>query len=168
MPSQAALAPNTSTIELESPAATGRLAARIAALARPGDVIALSGPLGAGKTEFARFFIAALAALEGRAAEEVPSPTFTLVQSYAFARFTVFHFDLYRMADADEVWELGFEEALAEGVSLIEWPERMGALIPEDRLDIALALGAGPESRIATIVARGSWAARLAEAELAR
>jgi tRNA threonylcarbamoyladenosine biosynthesis protein TsaE len=146
--------------ELRGIAATEALAARIAALARTRDVIALEGPLGAGKTAFARFFIAALARAEGRAVEEVPSPTFTLVQTYMFARFTVFHFDLYRISDPRETLELGLEDALVDGVTLIEWPEKLGALLPDDRLHIALSLTAAPDVRMARIEARGSWQGR--------
>jgi tRNA threonylcarbamoyladenosine biosynthesis protein TsaE len=147
-------------IVLADLAATERLAARIGALARPGDVIALQGPLGAGKTAFARGFIAALARAEGRAAEDVPSPTFTLVQSYDFARFTVHHFDLYRLEDAAEAQELGLDEARDGGVVLIEWPERLGALLPQERLHIVLAPGPAPDVRMARIEAFGSWQGR--------
>jgi tRNA threonylcarbamoyl adenosine modification protein YjeE len=93
----------------------------------------------------------------------VPSPTFTLVQTYPFARYTVHHFDLYRIAEEGELRELGFEEALA-GVSLIEWPERLGAFLPADRLDVALSSGNGPETRIAEITPHGSWRGRLRDA----
>ncbi len=157
------LAPNV-ILALDDLAATERLAARLAAAARPGNVIALAGPLGAGKTAFARAFVAALCAEEGRPPDEVPSPTFTLVQSYAFARLSVFHFDLYRIADADEAWELGLEEALSEGVTLIEWPERLGAALPADRLALALAPGASPDARVATLTPHGAAGARLARA----
>jgi tRNA threonylcarbamoyladenosine biosynthesis protein TsaE len=147
-------------IRLADLAATETLAARVAALARPGDVIALEGPLGAGKTAFARGFIAALSASEGRPAEEVPSPTFTLVQSYVFKRFTVHHFDLYRLSDSREARELGLEDARADGVVLVEWPDRLGAQLPSDRLHITLAPGPGPDVRMARIEAFGSWRER--------
>jgi tRNA threonylcarbamoyladenosine biosynthesis protein TsaE len=148
-----------SELILESLAATETLAGRIAALARPGDVIALQGPLGAGKTAFARGFIAALARAEGRPAEEVPSPTFTLVQTYEFARVTVHHFDLYRIEDPRETRELGLEDA-RDGVVLIEWPEKLGADLPRDRLHITLAPGPAPDVRMARIEAFGSWRGR--------
>ena len=147
-------------IELDGLAATEALAARIAALAQKGDTIALQGPLGAGKTAFARFFIAALARAEGKPVEEVPSPTFTLVQSYDFARFTVHHFDLYRLADPREALELGIEDALEDGIVLIEWPEKLGTLLSADRLHIALSLTAASDVRMAYIEARGSWQRR--------
>ena len=153
-------------IELDGLAATERLAARIAAVAHKGDTIALAGALGAGKTTFARFFIAALARAEGKTPEEVPSPTFTLVQSYEFSRLTVHHFDLYRIEDSREARELGLDDALEDSVALIEWPERLGALLPEDRLDVALAPGRAPESRLARITSHGSWRGRLSRDDL--
>jgi tRNA threonylcarbamoyladenosine biosynthesis protein TsaE len=149
-----------SEIRLADLAATERLAARIAVHARPGDVIALQGPLGAGKTAFARGFIAALARAEGRPPEDVPSPTFTLVQAYEFARFAVHHFDLYRLEDAGEALELGLDDARADGVVLIEWPERLGPLLPQDRLHIALAPGPAPDVRMARIEEFGNWLGR--------
>jgi tRNA threonylcarbamoyladenosine biosynthesis protein TsaE len=121
--------------------------------ARGGDVIALQGELGSGKTTLARGFLHALG-LD----EEVPSPTFTLVQVYELARLTVWHFDLYRLARPGDVWELGLEQALAEGVALIEWPDRLGTLLPTDRLDVALSiLGEGRE---AELMPRGARALR--------
>ena len=147
-------------IRLAGLTATEALAARIAVLVQPSDVIALEGPLGAGKTAFARGFIAALAAAEGRPAEEVPSPTFTLVQSYEFKRFTVHHFDLYRLSDTREARELGLEDARADGVVLVEWPDRLGVELPPDRLHITLAPGPGPDVRMARIEAFGSWRER--------
>ncbi len=154
----------TVTVALPDLAATERLAARLAAAAQTGDVIALEGPLGAGKTAFARGFVAALCAAERRVADEVPSPTFTLVQHYPFVRFTLYHFDLYRITDPDEAAELGLDEALAEGVTLIEWPERLGGALPADRLDLALAAGDAPDARVATLTAHGARGARLCAA----
>ena len=114
------------------------LAQTLAACAGRGDTIALSGPLGAGKTTFARHFIRSYAARRGGAAGEVPSPTFTLVQLYSFGADTVWHIDLYRIVSEEELWEIGFEEALAGGICLIEWPERAGRLLPDRRIDIGL------------------------------
>jgi tRNA threonylcarbamoyladenosine biosynthesis protein TsaE len=146
-------------IDLPSEAATAALAARIAALARPGDVIALRGELGAGKTSFARGFIRARG---GR--EEVPSPTFTLVQVYELADAAVWHIDGYRLRDPEEAWELGIEDAFSVGISLVEWPERFGSLLPSRRLEIALSPGSAPTARRAILDpgADGGWAARLA------
>ncbi|MBI3515906.1 MAG: tRNA (adenosine(37)-N6)-threonylcarbamoyltransferase complex ATPase subunit type 1 TsaE [Proteobacteria bacterium] len=137
-------------------AATAALAGQVAPLARRGDVVALSGALGSGKTTFARAFVAARA---GRALE-VPSPTFTLVQTYELSDCTIFHFDLYRLERADDAIELGIDEAFADGISLIEWPERLGGLLPAQRLDVRLTIdGAG---RRALLVDANGWAERLA------
>ena len=146
-------------IALADEASTTRLAARLAALARPGDVLALSGGLGAGKTTFARAFLRARA---GDPALEVPSPTFTLVQAYDLPGGAVWHLDLYRLSDPSEVWELGIEEALADAILLVEWPERMGPLLPEGSLWIELAPGAGAGARVAAIDAPEAWKGRLA------
>jgi tRNA threonylcarbamoyladenosine biosynthesis protein TsaE len=143
---------------LPSVAATEALAAALAARAQARDVIALSGDLGAGKTTFARAFIRARPG--GAAVTEVPSPTFTLVQVYDLAP-PLWHFDLYRLAQADDVWELGLEEALTDAISLIEWPERMGGLLPMARLDVALSAGASAEIRHATLTGHGEWSSRL-------
>jgi tRNA threonylcarbamoyl adenosine modification protein YjeE len=148
-------------VDLPDEAATAALAARIAALAAPGDVIALKGDLGAGKTSFARAFIRA----RGDAHEEVPSPTFTLVQIYEAAFGVIWHFDLYRLSTADEAWELGIEDAFASGISLIEWPERLGPLLPLHRLDVTLDFGDQPHARRAFIVGDAGWQARLAGAD---
>jgi tRNA threonylcarbamoyladenosine biosynthesis protein TsaE len=142
-----------STVDLPDLAATGRLAGALAPLGRRGDVIALEGDLGAGKTTFARAFLEALGI-----DEDVPSPTFSLVQVYDTASFPVWHFDLYRLNAPDEVWELGFEEALDEGLSLIEWPERLGPLLPADRLHLAFRLDG--RGRHVTVTRHGRWATR--------
>ena len=144
-------------IDLPDEKATAAFAARLAALAAPGDVIALKGELGAGKTTFARAFIRARGS-----GEAVPSPTFTLVQVYDLARGTVWHFDLYRLRQPDDAWELGIEDAFRDGISLIEWPERLDALLPARRLEVALDFGATPTARRARLSADGGWAARLA------
>ena len=140
-------------LELPDETATAKLAARMSALAEPGDVIALRGDLGTGKTSFARAFIRARSGRE----EEVPSPTFTLVQVYGEYPATIWHFDLYRLRSHEEALELGIEDAFAEGISLIEWPERLGDLLPSRRLEIALAFGHRPESRRASLDAGGGW-----------
>ncbi len=142
-------------VELPNIAATEALARRIADAAKTGDVIGLSGPLGAGKTTFARAFIAEIARLSGESVAEIPSPTFTLVQTYPFKRATVWHFDLYRLARPEEAWELGLEDAFADGISLIEWPERLGPLLPARRLDIALSHGQTADARTAEVTPHG-------------
>ena len=141
---------------LADEAATARLAAAVAKIVQAGDVIALYGTLGAGKTSFARGFIAALGG-----GPEVPSPTFTLVQVYDVMPAPVWHFDLYRTAAPDEALELGIEEAFVEAISLIEWPERLGSLLPSERLDIALDFGTGETERHATLTGQGAWRRRL-------
>jgi len=148
------------TLELPNEAATAALAARIADLAMPGDVIALSGDLGAGKTAFARAFIRARS---GDKDFTVPSPTFTLVQVYEMDRAPIWHFDFYRLRHPDEVRELGLEEALGEGISLIEWPEVAKDLLPAAQtLEIALSPGAAPEERRASASGGIRWTPRLA------
>lgn len=147
-------APRRHELCLADSAATDRLAAAVAALARPGDVILLKGDLGTGKTRFARGFIAARA---GHALD-VPSPTFTLVQTYELPGGAVWHFDLYRLERPQDAAELGLDEAFADGISLVEWPDRLGGAIPADRLEIALAYGDAPEERRVTLSGFGRWA----------
>ena len=106
---------------------TVKLAQRLAQVTQKGDVWALSGTLGMGKSVFARAFIQQLTD-----AKEVPSPTFTLVQTYDAEKFTIYHYDLYRIKVAEEIFELGVEEAFYDGVSLIEWPEKMAAYTPRN------------------------------------
>lgn len=149
-------------VELADESATAALAAKLAAAARPGDVFALKGALGSGKTVFVRAFINARAAVP----EDVPSPTFTLVQAYAFdddgGTVPVYHFDLFRIKDTDETRELGMEDAFADGISLIEWAEKLNGSLPDDRLEITLDQGPAPDSRRARLVGFGSWRRRLA------
>jgi len=148
-------------IELSDLAATEALAARIAALVRPGDTILLEGDLGAGKTAFAR---ALLRAASADPALEVPSPTFTLVQSYATSIGTVHHFDLWRLDGPRGLGELGWDEA-RDGIVLVEWPDRLGPDVPEDALTLTLAI-AGPTQRRVTLSGSGEWRVRLAPAGL--
>lgn len=143
---------------LVDPAATDRFGAALGARLRPGDVVALSGDLGAGKSALAR---AAIRARLGDPRAEVPSPTFTLIQIYEAAGLTLWHVDLYRLGEAEEASELGLEEAFAEAACLIEWPERLGAALPRDALRIALTQEG--EGRRAAIAAPPPWAGRVAE-----
>lgn len=145
--------------DLPDVGATERLGAAIAGLLRRGDIVALYGDLGTGKTALTRALVRRLGY-----SGEVPSPTFTLVQSYEVLPVPVWHFDLYRIDDPEEILELGIEEAFAEAISVIEWPERMGALLPADRLDVVLSYAGRGERRRAILTGRGSWRARLAEA----
>ncbi len=145
--------------------ATEDLGRALSALARAGDVIVLEGDLGAGKTSLARGFIRALAKNAEAAGEEIPSPTFTLVQIYDRDPAPVWHFDLYRLEQPEEVYELGFEEALAEAITLIEWPIRLGTLLPAERLEVRLVFAESSDERRASITGHGSWAERLAQNE---
>jgi tRNA threonylcarbamoyladenosine biosynthesis protein TsaE len=126
--------------------------------------VALVGDLGAGKTTFARALIAAFAAEAGQAPPEVPSPTFTLVQTYDFPRAAIWHFDLYRIERPGDALELGIEEAFGEGIALIEWPERLGPLLPARRIEVRLAFADAPDGRRIEIRAAAGPAGRLAAA----
>lgn len=144
-------------IDLPDETATAALAARIAAVAAPADIIALKGDLGSGKTVFARGFIGACGNQD-----EVPSPTFTLVQVYDAGPTVIWHFDLYRIRAPEEAWELGIEEAFITGISLIEWPERLGQLLPDRRLELSFTFGDGPGTRRVAMDPGKEWEARLA------
>jgi tRNA threonylcarbamoyladenosine biosynthesis protein TsaE len=145
-------------IDLPDEAATAVLARRLAKQTRRGDVIGLMGDLGSGKTTLARAFIRAL----GTGAEEVPSPTFTLVEVYGFPGHPpVWHFDLYRLTAPEQAYELGIEDAWSEGISLVEWPERLGPLLPAEHVLVQLAAGRGAEARVARLTASPGWALRL-------
>jgi len=159
-PSKIAL-PKLQIGPLDEPA-TARLAADMARIAVPGDCLALSGDLGAGKTSFARAFIRALAGADGGEIE-VPSPTFTLVQNYP-TNPTVAHFDLYRISDPGEVTELGLDDALEDGIALIEWPERAGGTLATETIWLAFSesmTAKGADARTITIEAPDAALARI-------
>jgi tRNA threonylcarbamoyladenosine biosynthesis protein TsaE len=134
---------------LASPDATAMLACRLAPRLRPGDTLLLEGPVGAGKSHFARALISAL--LE--TPEDIPSPTYTLVQSYAGRTGPIWHADLYRLGDASELAELGLDDAFGTAICLVEWPERLGDAAPEGALRLAFAPGEAAEERRLTL----SW-----------
>lgn len=146
-------------IDLPDEAATRALGARLAGLARAGDVIVLYGTLGTGKSTLARAFVRALTDPD----EEVPSPTFTLVQTYETEPGTVWHFDLYRLEKPEDAFELGIEDSFVDGISLIEWPERLGRLVPRDRLEIHLEPGAAETARIARLISHAQWDDRIGD-----
>ncbi len=131
------LAARSIDLTLADADATTGLAARIAPLLRPGDVILLHGPIGAGKTHFARSVIQARLAALGQH-EDVPSPTFTLIQTYIAGDAEIWHADLYRLSRADEIAELGLEQAFDSAICLVEWPDRLGPLRPDQALDLTL------------------------------
>src|ERR1700736_3790872 len=148
------------SVVLPDEQATRRLAIDVANALKPGDLVTLSGDLGAGKTTFARALIRYLADDE---TTEVPSPTFTLMQSYELPRFQVVHVDLYRTSGAAELAELGFDDLPDDAVVLLEWPDRAGNWLPPDRLDIALTLAPKLklEFRHARVTGHGAFAPRV-------
>jgi tRNA threonylcarbamoyladenosine biosynthesis protein TsaE len=153
------MTPRVLALSLPDEAATIALGALIGAVAKRGDVVALHGDLGAGKTTLARGLIRALSNPE----TEAPSPTFTLVQTYdtrspSGEGLTIWHFDLYRLNDSAEARELGMEEAV-DGLALIEWPERLGRDLPSARLEVRLSFS-GP-GRIARLTDLSDWSSRI-------
>src|SRR5690242_581737 len=141
------------TAALADESATYRLMMDIAGLIEPGDLITLSGDLGAGKTTFARALVRHLA---GDETVEVPSPTFTLMQAYELPRFALLHADLYRLSGPAELAELGFDDLAAGTVMLLEWPDRAGNTLPADRIDVAFTLSPqqGPSFRQVRVTGR--------------
>src|SRR3569623_2603838 len=128
--------PSSFSVALPNETATAHLMADLALLLGPGDTITLSGDLGAGKTTAARAMIRYLA---GDETYEVPSPPFTLTQTYDLPPFPVLHADLYRIADATELEEIGLSPLPAGTLALVEWPARAPAAMPDDRIDIAFS-----------------------------
>jgi tRNA threonylcarbamoyl adenosine modification protein YjeE len=148
------------SVVLPDEQATSRLAVDVANTLKPGDMVTLSGDLGAGKTAFARALIRYLADDE---TTEVPSPTFTLMQSYDLPRLQVVHVDLYRTSGTAELAELGFDDLPEGSVVLLEWPDRAGGQLPSDRLDIALTLAPKlkREFRHARVTGHGAFGPRV-------
>lgn len=146
------------TVLLPDPAATARLGAALGLVLRTGDVVALTGDLGAGKSALSR---AAIRARLGDTEAEVPSPTFTLVQTYEAADLEIWHVDLYRLDDRADAIELGLDEAFAEAASLIEWPDRLGTDLPAQALRIEIVHDG--EGRQARITAPAEWHNRIDE-----
>lgn len=122
------------TLISKSESDTSEIGKKLALMAQKGDCFALYGTLGMGKSVLARAFIQELCGLQ-----DVPSPTFTLVQLYDATDFTIYHFDLYRLKSPEEIFELGMEEALYDGVCLIEWPEKMGGYLPKNVIKVSIS-----------------------------
>ncbi|MPZ36812.1 MAG: tRNA (adenosine(37)-N6)-threonylcarbamoyltransferase complex ATPase subunit type 1 TsaE [Rhizobiales bacterium] len=148
------------TVVLPDEQATMRLMVDVASALEPGDVLTLSGDLGAGKTTFARAMIRYLA---GDETVEVPSPTFTLMQIYELPRFPVVHADLYRVSGSSELAELGFDDLPEDAVIVVEWPDRAAGFLPHDRIDVTLTLAPKlkPEFRHARVTGYGTCATRV-------
>ena len=138
--------------------ATGTLAGLIAPRLTAGDTLLLEGDIGAGKTTFARALIRARL---GNPAEDVPSPTFTLVQTYDAGTEEIWHCDLYRLTDPQEVLELGLDTAFAEAICLIEWPDRLGRDVPRDA--VLCRFAAGPDHHSVSLSGHQGWADRLGD-----
>ena len=145
-----------SAVPLPDPEATAALARRLAPHLRAGDVILLEGPIGAGKTHFARALIQALGV-----AEDVPSPTFTLVQTYEAPDFDIWHADLYRLTHPDEAVELGLTEAFESALCLVEWPEKLGRDAPNAALTLRFSIQG--DGRVAKFLGADAWLERLAD-----
>ena len=137
-------------------AATEHLANAIAPALQTGDVVELRGSIGVGKTTFVRALVRSLGCTE-----EVPSPTFNLLYIYELNSLTIWHFDLFRVERLNDVYELGVEDALETGVSLVEWPDVMQPLFPDERLEIKFSYQPG-EARHVAIRGYGTWPQRLA------
>ena len=132
----------TVELYLSTEEATKKLGQKLALIAKTGDVFALFGTLGMGKSVLARAFVQKLCGYG-----EVPSPTFTLLQTYEAPNFEIYHFDLYRLKSAEEIFEIGIEEAIYGGVSLIEWPEKMGGYLPRDIFKVDISTAGNNENR---------------------
>lgn len=148
---------------LPSPEATSQLAADLADRLKPGDILCLDGDLGAGKTHFARSLIQHLQAAEGRV-EDVPSPTFTLVQTYEAGGHEIWHADLYRLSDPQEVDELGLTDAFDSAICLVEWPDRLGDEMPARALWLSLRMVPGQDDARALTISSDRadlWVERL-------
>jgi tRNA threonylcarbamoyladenosine biosynthesis protein TsaE len=131
---------------------TKNFAQNLAHFLKNGDIVTLEGPLGAGKTAFARFLIQALT----EKPVEVTSPTFNLVQVYDTPVYPIWHFDLYRLKNEEELFETGFEEALIHGLLLIEWPCRAGGLLPQDHLNLKFFIEQDHTHHV-TVAPSGKW-----------
>lgn len=150
------------SLQLVSPEITTQLARLIAPVLQAGDVLLLKGEIGAGKTHFARALIQARLSISGLV-EDIPSPTFTLVQTYNDGICEIWHADLYRLTDPQEIVELGLEDAFLDGICLVEWPEILGVYAPPNALTVQFENGPSDESRVLNFTGDfASWAKILA------
>lgn len=146
------------TVTTYSSEETSKFAQHVASQLRVGDVILLSGEIGAGKTHFARCLIRSL--LDGP--EDIPSPTFTLVQTYETKEFEIWHSDLYRLSDIYEIEELGLTEAFQSAVCLVEWPDRLGSFTPKGALHVRISTDAQNDTRYWSMEWKNAkWTAKL-------
>ncbi len=150
--------PHSRTLTSDNPDQTCAVAHRLAPLLVPGDVLLLTGDIGAGKTHFARCLIQCLLDVP----EDVPSPTYTLVQTYPGIDAEVWHADLYRLSDRNEVFELGLIDAFESAICLVEWPDRLGDLAPDSALCLTMTTLGDPDARLLTFEWRDpAWTARM-------
>lgn len=148
-------------IDLVSPDATADFAALLAPELTPGDVLLLDGPIGSGKTHFARSLIQARLSADGAPVEDVPSPTFTLIQTYDSGVAQLWHADLYRLTHPDEIEELGLVEAFDAAICLVEWPDRLAALSPSGALTLSFEQGATEAARRVMLGGPDPWPGRI-------
>ena len=149
---------DTARITLSSADHTAALAVRLGACLKPGDTLLLEGPIGAGKTHFARSLIQSRLPLP----EDVPSPTFTLVQTYDADGVEIWHADLYRLTSPDDVVELGLVDAFETAICLVEWPDCLGTLAPQNALTLRFAQGTSEDERdLLLLWTAPEWASRL-------
>lgn len=151
-------------LHLASPEATARFATALAPVLEKGDVLLLQGPIGSGKTHFARALIQARLTFDGAPVEDVPSPTFTLVQTYDAGTIEIWHADLYRLTHPDEVEELGLTQAFDEAICVVEWPDRLGDLLPPRALMLDFLAGDREDARDVTLTGSADWSGKIATA----
>lgn len=153
---------------LKSPDATAHLASQIAPLLRPGDTLLLDGPIGAGKSHFARALIQTRLAAAG-VFEDVPSPTFTLVQTYDDGQTEIWHSDLYRLTNIADIDELGLWDAFQTAICLVEWPDRLGPYSPKNALTLTLVPEGNEAHRTARLKSTDlKWRKRLSQGGVIR
>lgn len=148
------------TLFSRAPDQTAAFAVQLGRLLRAGDTILLHGPVGAGKSHFCRALIQSRLAALGRM-EDVPSPSFTLVQTYDLDDVELWHADLYRLSDMQDIIELGLEDAFSQAICLVEWADRLGDLAPHTALHLTLTPDSAPDARFLRLAGNAQWKARL-------